>query len=114
LLLPLTLWGCAPRTDLQPAVGADLVPGMEEAAQGTARGVRVIAQTEDWPGPSPIQQEITPVRVVIDNGSDRPVRLRYRDLRLVGAGGVTLAALPPFQIQGSVDEAILVEAFPRI
>jgi hypothetical protein len=106
----LALAGCA--AQLVPAPGAALVPGRGHGAAGEAAGVRVIARTEAWRGfPMDLDRRVTPVLLTIENGSGRPLRLRYEQLALAAPGGPGLAARDPYEIDGYVSEPIA--AFPR-
>lgn len=102
--------GCGP-ADLKPAPTANEVARLDEAAVDRVRGVKVIAQADEWPGPLPIRNEVMPVRVVIDNRSQMPLRLRYSDFALVAADGTYYAALPLYQIEGSVREPVLIGGY---
>lgn len=90
--------------DLEPADSAESVAGMEDAARKSVNGVSVLTQAEAWPGETPIKNEVTPVRVRIENAGNIPIDVRYRDLTLLGEDGVRYNALPPYRIEGSVTE----------
>ncbi|QBQ54018.1 hypothetical protein [Nitrosococcus wardiae] len=112
--------GCAtmadlePTADLQPAPAANEMARLEEAAVDRVKGVCIIAQAHQWPGPQPIRNEVTPVRVVIDHHSKMPLRLSYNEFALVAADGMRYAALPLYQIEGSVLEFVLVDDYTPI
>jgi hypothetical protein len=96
----LAVGGCA--TGLTPAPTATPVPGMPEAAQATAQGVTVQAQAAVWPGPVDIAQEVTPLKIRLENNGGQPIRLRYDQFSLVGGSGASFAALPLDRIEGEV------------
>ncbi|QBQ54355.1 hypothetical protein [Nitrosococcus wardiae] len=106
--------GCTPMADLTPAPAANEVARLQEAAIDRVNGVRLIAQANEWPGPQPIREEVTPVRVVIDNLSGMPLRLRYSDFALVATDGMRYTALPPYRIEGSVLEPVLAGGYTPV
>lgn len=73
--------GCA--THLRPAPEATIVP--------TGRGEGA---------------ELTPILVKIENESRTPLRVRYEEFALVDAEGRRWAALPPFDMEGAVNEPV--------
>lgn len=110
----LLIVGCTSTADLKPAPAADEVARLEEAAVDQVNGVRMIAQADEWPGPQPIRNEVTPLRVIIDNQSKVPLRLRYSDFALVIDDGTRYAALPLYQIEGAVPEPVLADGYTPI
>ena len=107
--------GCATsRTELDPAPAANEVSGMMDAAVDRVEGVRMVVQSQAWPGMSEIKTEVTPLRVVIENNGSVPVRLRYDEFTLVGPQGTRYSALPPYGVEGSVEEPVLVEGYDPI
>lgn len=100
LLMVLAVMGCA--TGLEPAPAADRVAGLEDAAQATVQGVRVVARAAPWPGPVAIDREVTPLKVRIDNIGPTPLRVRYNEFALVAPDGTSFAALPLARIEGEV------------
>ncbi len=64
-------------------------------------GVRVRVDGDpDLALPGHAASDVTPVRVVIDNEGDEPLRIRYRELVLVEASGEQRVALPPLKTDG--------------
>jgi hypothetical protein len=107
--------GCtASRTDLDPAPAANEVSGMMDAAVDRVEGVRMVVQSQAWSGMSEVKAEVTPLRVVIENNGSVPVRLRYDEFTLVGPQGARYSALPPYGVEGSVEEPVLVEGYDPI
>lgn len=100
ILMVLATMGCA--TGLEPAPAADRVAGLEDAAQATVQGVRVVAQAAPWPGPVDIDREVTPLKVRVDNIGPTPLRVRYNEFALVAPDGTSFAALPLARIEGEV------------
>lgn len=97
----LGLAGCAHEAELKPAASANTLPADKYAAKASAQGVTVVADGRAWEGVPDDLDEVVPVRVAIRNFSDKPLRLRYRELALVGPQGSRFVALPPFQIDGT-------------
>jgi hypothetical protein len=107
--------GCsAPGTELAPAPAANEAASMTEAAIDRVEGVRMVVQSQAWPGMAEVKREITPLRVVIENNSQIPVRLRYDEFTLVGPQGQRYAALPPYGVEGSVEEPTLVDGYAPV
>lgn len=104
MLCSAALIGCA--TTIKPAPQAQKVSGRENAAAATVEGVRMVAQTSEWPGPVPIQQRLTPIRIRIDNNSGQPLLVRYSDFSLVNTRHQLYAALPLYHIKGSVSQFV--------
>lgn len=94
---------CRPvQADLTPARDADRV-GPQSAARDSDAGLSMVAEATSWPGDSFITQRVTPLRVTITNDSDEMVLLHYRDIELVGTSGKRYHALPPVEVEGTVD-----------
>jgi hypothetical protein len=96
------LAGCAGYGRLEPAPTARLADG--DVAVDEVAGIEVAVAPGAWPGRSDIRRYTTPLEVTIENGSDRPVTLRYQDFALVSEAGEVYAALPPFEIDGRIRE----------
>jgi hypothetical protein len=103
------LWaaGCASQPKLRPAPQANLVEGTNKAVVETAEGVRLEARVDAWRWtPSDLDRQLTPLLVRIDNDSGQPLRVRFEEFKLVTPGGMSYAALPPFNIKGEVTEQV--------
>lgn len=110
LLLPVGLGlGCSRGPRLEPAKSAD------ESALGTAQTsaarVSVRANAGSWTGDAEVKEFVTPVHLAIANGGDAPLRVRYSNIRLVSGDGEPFRALPPFDVQGTVEKR--VQLVPR-
>lgn len=95
------LVACAQSPTLVPAPEANVVRIDGTGAQTTVSDVTVTAQAEAWRG-ADIEDDVTPLKVTIRNDSGRPLRVRYSDFALVERNGERYAALPPYQIEGTV------------
>ena len=89
---------------LHPASEAQIVAtaGAGNAATDAVSGVRVTAASRSWPGRTPIEHVVMPLRVRIDNSSGNPVLLRYDKMVLSSPSGRVYAALPPYSIDATV------------
>lgn len=102
LFLATVLLGCA--ANLKPAPSARQVEGMPAAAVDTVNDIRVVTQPTTWPGNVDINEEVTPVRVLITNDSDRPLRVRVSEFALISPTGKHFSALPVWSIEGTVEQ----------
>ncbi len=100
--------------DLEPGPTANEVAALEEAAHATVEGVSMVAQAAGWPGDPSIKTEVTPVQIGIENDSGQPLQLRYRAFALINLKGRRYAALPPFNIGGSLLEPVLIGDYDPI
>jgi hypothetical protein len=64
----------------------------------------MVAQSIPWPGPNPIEQQVTPIRVSIENNNERPLRVRFSEFSLISPGNELYSALPLYRIEGTVSE----------
>lgn len=64
-----------------------------ETVAGTV-AVEVVAETGAWPTDEPIEPSILAVKVRIENHGEKALKLRYRDLALIGFSGDRYSALP--------------------
>lgn len=79
---------------------------------GSAAGVTVTASVGEWRwNPSDLDDFVTPILIEVDNNSDRSVRIRLKDIRLVGDNGTYLAALPPYQVRGKTTRTVESHAY---
>jgi hypothetical protein len=101
------LAACAGTVELVPADSDQ--SGVGTTAVRSVAGIRLEARPNRWPGEAPIAMEVTPLRVTIENNGNRPILIRYSEFALVGAAGQKYAALPPFDIKGSVSQPVLVQ-----
>lgn len=101
-ILPVCLvaQGCA-NSDLRPAPLAHKAPG-EDAAWAREAGVKVVALAmDDWDGPADIREELTPMKVRINNNSGKPLLVAYNRFSLVADDGKVFRALPLYRLEGS-------------
>lgn len=106
--------GCAGYTGLEPAPAASTVAGTDDKAVDSVAGVRVTATVDAWDGLEDIKQEVTPVKLSIRNSNPEPVKVQYSDLALVSPAGTRYAALPPYQIEGSVQKPVIASPYTPV
>src|SRR6267143_4664055 len=103
----LALEACVHEQVFEPAAGASLAPGRQNVAEAIAAGVTVKAARDSWKGdPKDLGSLFTPVRVIIQNHSWKPLRVSYGDFSLSGASGFQYAAIPPIKARGMVSASI--------
>lgn len=105
------LGGCA-RTQaiLTPAPNATPIGGPGRGAVATAAGVRVAAHAGAWQwGPNDIETKATPILIELQNDGQTPVQVRYDRITLRDSLGHRFAAMPPYDIDGTLSEAYTVE-----
>lgn len=110
----LILGACARTPQLTPAPGAEIVQLNGTAATASSAGVTVTAEASGWPGPVDIEDVVTPMRVTIENGSERAIRIRYSEFALVSEQGRRYAALPPYGVKGTVREPLMARRYRPI
>jgi hypothetical protein len=78
----------------QPADPAQAIPNEPDAAAGTVAGVRITVRPGSWTGwPYDLEEHLTPVEIVIENGSGRPLEVRPHLFGLVVPNGFRHDAL---------------------
>jgi hypothetical protein len=110
----LILGACAGKTELGPAPDAEIVRHDGVAATASSAGVMVTAEAAGWPGPVDIDDVVTPMRVTIENGSERAIRIRYSEFALVAESGRRYAALPSYGVNGTVNEPLMARRYRPI
>ena len=113
LVLVLVAVGCASTPSVKPQSDAN----KKDRDRGTTVEVteadltlRATAAAWRW-NPADLDQFVTPILLEIENDSDRPVRVRLKDIRLVGDNGVYLAALPPYRVTGQTTRTVKSHAY---
>lgn len=109
--LALAATSCSRPAALRPAQGAKDAPGAN-AAQARDNNIRVVVDSDSWQGRRDVKRHVTPLWVRIENNGDAPVRVRLRDIALVGGAGRQFDALPMYAIDGSVDAPVLIRYDP--
>lgn len=113
LVLALLLAGCS--ATLRPAPGTVAIPGPGHGAIAEAAGVRIVAVAEAWRGyPEDLGSVVTPILVVVENGSARRLGIRYDRFALESPDGRRLVAVPPFAVSGSVSVRVMAPYYPPV
>lgn len=103
------LVGCSSTSTLTPAPTANELAGPGQGAIVRGAGVEMVARAGAWQGdPSNLSQRLTPMMMTIRNDSGQPIRIRYNELMLVTPKGTVYKALPPIDINATVNERITV------
>lgn len=95
------------------ALPANAVPGSPRLGHASTNGLSIDVEIDSWQGdPSTLTNVLTPVKMKVNNEGEHAVVLRYRDFTLSNPEGTRSAALPPFEIQGTVNTSPVRPAFP--
>jgi hypothetical protein len=108
----LLLSSCRDYVLLTPAPEAQEVEDLNHAATTSVANINVTVQARAWPYTTAIKSEVTPLRILIENNSTHTLRIRYSDFSLVTARGENFSALPPYAIEGTIEEPVRVEPYP--
>jgi hypothetical protein len=104
---------CAPRPTLTPAPEAQPAPGPPGGATAVAAGVEVRAWPEQWDAdPANLVAEVTPLLVRLENRGTQDVLIRYELFELRNPAGDNFSAIPPFELDATVVEPIMVPRYP--
>lgn len=106
--------GCAGSPTLQPAPDAAVIDSKGMTATDSAEGVTLTARYGAWNGDVNIESAITTLRVTIENNSPHKLRIRYSDFALVTDRNARYAALPPYDVTGSVSAPAMASAYRPI
>ena len=100
-------------TVLRPGANAQVAPaGRGQGAVASNAGVRVEVRSRAWTGePENLETEITVLHVTLANRSQRPMLVRYQDIK-VTQGGVAYAAIAPYDIDEDVEEDYYFADYP--
>lgn len=106
----MVLTGCA-GANFEPAHNANET-GIWDASVTTVNNVRVVANPDSWVGDLEVMEHVTPMKVTVTNNSNRHVAIHYDDFALVTPAGERYAALPPYEVQGSITRPVLAGYTP--
>lgn len=114
-ILPIAIAGCTGTgVNLEPAPAANEAAFAEEAAVARVNGVQMMVQVDTWPGDPGVTENVTPVQVSIDNNSGKSLRIAYSKFALISPSGVRYSAIPPYNIEGTVDQVELAGTYAPI
>src|SRR5690606_39324892 len=98
-----------PQERFAPAPGALTATDLDAAVIDSDGGVRAIAQVEAWDGEVVLRNNLTTIKLILQNTSRQPALVRLSDVVIVTEGGERHVALKPREITG---QALLVMATP--
>lgn len=101
---------CVHSRELVPAPGAPVEPGRPQTAADAVAGVKLQVDSTAWRG-GHLDDVLSPVRVRLENGSGRPLRVTYGAFTLGRPDGFRAAALPPLQVAAQNPVAVPQPAF---
>jgi hypothetical protein len=110
----LLLAACAAPPRLVPGPDAERVAPGGTIAVSSGGGVTMTVDPDGWRGNVQIDDAVTPIHVKIENKSDRKLLIRYSDYAMVAANGERYAALPPYDIRGSVTDPTLASRYSPV
>lgn len=100
---------CAPRPTLTPAPTAQPAPGQPGGVMDVVSGVAFSAWPERWSAtPRNLEEHVTPVLVRLENDGDVPIVVRFQHFELVNPAGGDFAAIPPFELDETIQEPVTV------
>lgn len=71
--------------------------GPAGASEASLAGITIRVDARSWPGSSAVTASVSPVRVVLENRAQVPLRVRY-DAFTLRAGDAVAEALPPWEL----------------
>ncbi len=89
---------CGHMPELKPDPAAPRAPGNPNAAFAEVAGVKVVVAGDAWDAdPKNLPTVLTPVKVMLENQSGRPLKINYDEFKLAGSSGFTYSAIPPME-----------------
>jgi len=99
-LLALSGAACVHVPPLRPALPEQAVQGDPGAASAEAGGVRVTVHADGWRGyPGDVADYLTPVEILVENGSGEELRVGPKRFALVGPTGFRYEPMPPGEVR---------------
>lgn len=83
---------------------------IKSVAIGGLSGVNIIVKAGEWDGDGEVLEKITPVRVALYNNTGKPLKIEYSKFSFQGKK--TYAAMPPYEIMGTVKAPSIVLPYP--
>lgn len=76
-------------------------------------GVEMAVTGGKWEGkPARLQETLTPLRVAIRNRSGRPLRVRFREFKLLSPAGRRYDAIPPYEMEATAKKTVILPVSP--
>ena len=98
------LLSCSSQVKLLPL--SSQVSDLPDAASKKVADISLLIETQAWSGDPAVLPKVTPVRVTIQNKSGNLLRVRSSEFAFVSKDGLRYAALPPYDIKGSVEAPV--------
>ena len=109
------LFGCGSTSRLEPAKSeAKENTPFEQSALSKVGGVEVKTVAGEWPGSEEIREDVTPLKVTIENNSSKKIKIQYEEFALIGPTGTVFAALPPYEVEGTVEKPVVTRDYEPI
>ena len=100
---------CRTQAKLTPAPGAEVVGGRGRGAEAVAAGVRVVARAGAWEwNPRDLETKATPILIQLENNGSVNMLVRYNRIALSDEAGHRFAAMPPYDVDATINEAYTV------
>jgi hypothetical protein len=100
---------CRTQAKLTPAPGAAVVSGRGRGAEAVAAGVRVVARAGAWQWePRDLETKATPILIELENNGQFDMLVRYNHIALTDEAGHRFAAMPPYDVDATINEASTV------
>jgi hypothetical protein len=93
--------GCAHAPELKPQSPSQAVAGKQNTAAADVEGVHVLVAGDAWKGHESLADQLTPIKIALENRSGRPLRLSYPDFTLNGGTGAQYSPLAATKDKGA-------------
>lgn len=104
--LALALGACAHLPPLTAALPEQAVATDPRSATAEVGGVRLTVRADKWRGwPSDLDDYVTPIEVIIENGSGREISVRHTQFSLIVQGGFRYDALGANEVRRLIGSA---------
>jgi hypothetical protein len=100
----LILFSCVSQVHLVPV--SSLSSSIPDASSDSIADIHLLIEPQAWSGYPEVTRKVTPVRVTIQNKSGNLLRVRTSEFAFIGDNGIKYAALPPYEIKGTIDQPI--------
>jgi hypothetical protein len=109
LILGLIMFGCSSNKELRTIDGYN-----GKVASKKVDGVNIITKVDYWNGSPQVKRYVTPVHVIIDNNSGKPLKISYEQFSLLAPDGQRFSVLPLFGISGTISKPVLIHHYNPI
>lgn len=102
------------KTDLTPKGTIEEEVILEETETITVDNVRITVQSDAWKGDPAILEEVTPLKLSVENNNPQPIKVTYENLKLISKENDVYSALPIYEVEGNLEDARLAEDYEVI